>query len=368
MIAELLTATRGEIESNAGIESPPGGPFRARLFHSQIPPFVIASSILADALACSGLGTLWWTGLILLMAAVGLLWASRFVRESTLVYIGLWHAVAAGLDLSRWLAPWDGTAMLLGWLAITLALAALLLWLAGVVGRRCRLGVIYWAPCLNTALGLTIGVFALAITARVMTRDAFGLAAVALVLDSAVFLLCGNSRRWAGMIYPAVASFTAATYVVLLSVGPQDPAMAYVLGLNAVVQGLLVWVLGDLCRRFRVEWPGSCARPLFHSALILTVLAIPPAYRSPVSMALVALSFLLTVKSLPSAKWMYPAGAAIGAVVYFPWLSHVSRIELLAVSIAGAYLLWLIGLWIRRNKARSPFGSAWRPWITNDLR
>ena len=50
-------------------------------------------------------------------------------------------------------------------------------------------------------------------------------------------------------MYPAVASFTAATYVVLLSVGRQDPTMAYVLGLNAVVQGLVVWVLGDVCRR-----------------------------------------------------------------------------------------------------------------------
>ena len=69
--------------------------------------------------------------------------------------------------------------------------------------------------------------------------------------------------------------------------------MAYVLGLNAVIQGLLLWGLGDLCRRSENAWTRSYAPPLFHSALVLTVLAIPLAYRSPVTMVLVAISFLL---------------------------------------------------------------------------
>jgi tetratricopeptide (TPR) repeat protein len=322
----------------------------ARLFVAQIPPFVVVLSFLADALAWHGLGAYWWTGLVYLMAALGLLWSSRLVREPLLVYLGLWHAVAAGLDLSRWLIPWQGTGLLCGWLAVSLALTALGLWAAGVVGRKCRLDAIYWAPCLNTALGLTIGVAGLAIAGRLLARNAFLLCSVALFLDCVIYVLLSRSRQWAGLLYPAVASFTTASYVILLSVGTPDPANAYILGLNAVAQGLILWVLGDLSRRFADAWLRGCTRPLFHSALALTVLTIPFAYRSPVTMSLVALSFLLTVKSLPSTRWIYPTAAAIGAAVYFPWLSQLSRIEFLAASLVGAYLLWLIGLTVRRHK------------------
>jgi tetratricopeptide (TPR) repeat protein len=326
------------------------GPARARLFFSRIPRFVVVGSFLGDALAWMNWGTTGWTWPIILMAAAGLLWASRFVRESALVYVGLWHLVAAAVDLACWLVPWGSTGILLGWLAVTLALAALGLWLSGVAGRKYGLAVTYWAPCLNTALGLTLGVSSLAVAAPMMTRSAYVLGAGALVLDALIFLLIATSRSWAGLIYPAVAAFTTASYVILLSVGEPDPAKAYVLGLNAVIHGLVIWIVGDVCRRLADAWPRACARPLFHSALILTILAIAPAYQSPLTMALVALAFLLTVKSLPSAEWIYPAAAAIGAAVYFPWLSHLPRIELLAASVVGAYFLWLIGLLARRSK------------------
>ena len=261
---------------------------------------MIVLSFLGDAMAWMNWGTSGWTWPIILMAAAGLLWASRFVRDEVLVYVGLWHAVAAVADLTLWLVPWNGTGIPVGWLAISLALLSLVLWLAGAIGRRRRLEPMYWAPCLNTSLLLTLGVFILATSARLLTRQSFLLGTAALVADSVILVLIGRTRQWAGLIYPAVASFTAASYVVLLSVGKQDPAMAYVLGLNAVVQGLAIWVLGDFCRRLASPWPQLCARPLFHSVLGLTVLAIAPAFDSPLTMSLVALSFLLTVKSLPS--------------------------------------------------------------------
>src|SRR5208282_2769312 len=89
----------------------------------------------------------------------------------------------------------------------------------------------------------------------------------------------------------------------------------------------------------------------FHSALILTVVAIPPAFRSPVTMGLVAVSFLLTVKSLPGAGWIYPALAAIGAALYFPWLSRLSLVERITACLALAYVLWMLGLLVRRGKS-----------------
>jgi len=156
------------------------------------------SSFLADAMAWMNLEEFRWSGLILLLAAVGLLWASRFVRESVLVYAGLWHAVGAVSCLSRSLYAWNGDALLVGWLAVTLAFSALALWLASLVARRCRLDDIYWLPCLNTALGLTGVVFVMAVNARVMAREAFELGASALVLDALVCLLIATSRRWSG--------------------------------------------------------------------------------------------------------------------------------------------------------------------------
>jgi len=48
---------------------------RARIFTSLIPSFVIVSSFLADAMAWMNLEAFEWSGLILLLAAAGLLWA-----------------------------------------------------------------------------------------------------------------------------------------------------------------------------------------------------------------------------------------------------------------------------------------------------
>ena len=117
-----------------------------------------------------------------MLTAIGLLWASRFVRERALVYIGLWHLVASILELTRWFLGGSSLGMLTGWLALALVLTALVLWLAGVVGRRCRLEETYWVPCLNTALALLAGVFVLAVLARAMTREAYAISAATLVL------------------------------------------------------------------------------------------------------------------------------------------------------------------------------------------
>ena len=232
---------------------------RARMFAALIPTFVIVSSFLADAMAWMNLESFRWSGLILLLAAAGLLWASRFVRESVLVYAGLWHAVGAVSCLSRSLYAWNGDALLVGWLAVTLASTALALWLASFAMKRCRLEDIYWGPCLNTALGLTAVVFVMAVNARVMAREAFEMGAPALVLDALVCLLIATSRRWSWLIYATVGCFVTAGYMILLSSEKPDPKMAYVLGLYAVIQGLVVWVSGDVCRRIKSPWPQACA-------------------------------------------------------------------------------------------------------------
>ena len=189
----------------------------------------------------------------------------------------------------------------------------------------------------------------LALAARIESRPAFILAASALAIDGVLLFLIGGVRRWAVLTYPAITSIVTASYVVLLSVGKGDPAMAYVLGLNAVLQALVLWPIGEVCRRSRGEWTKRYAPPLFHSAVALTFLAVVPAYASPVTMVLVAVSFLLAIKGLPSAGWIYPAAAAIGLALYVPWLSHLSRPGLLAACVAGAYVLWAAGEVLRRH-------------------
>ncbi len=91
-----------------------------------------------------------------------------FVRDQVLVYTGLWHAVAGLSCLSSTVHVWNSNALQVGWLAVTLAVIALALWLASLVARNPRLENIYRVPCLNTALGLAGVVFVMAVDARTM--------------------------------------------------------------------------------------------------------------------------------------------------------------------------------------------------------
>ena len=58
---------------------------------------------------------------------------------------------------------------------------------------------------------------------------------------------------------------------------------------------------------------------------------------------LVAVSCLLTVKSLPRAEWLYGTVAALLAACYFRWLSDLPRIELVAWATLGGFRVWGTG-------------------------
>ena len=85
-------------------------------------------------------------------------------------------------------------------------------------------------------------------------------------------MLLGADMAQAELTYAAVFHFVTATYLVLFSVGKNDPAMAYVLGLAAVVEAIVLWGIGFVCQRVRDTWTIECARPLFHWAVLLTAL------------------------------------------------------------------------------------------------
>src|SRR6202034_2694224 len=141
----------------------------------------------------------------------------------------------------------------------------------------------YSEPCFHTACFLMIGAYVAAVVARGLGREAYLLAAATLGVNVLV----------------------TAIYLVLFSVGNNDPNLAYVLGLAAVSQAIALWGIGFVCERVRDAWTKDCARPLYHWAVLLTGVAALLCDRSSVVLALVSLSFLLTVKSLSRADWLY---------------------------------------------------------------
>ena len=153
------------------------------------------------------------------------------------------------------------------------------------------------------------------------------------------------------MTYAAVFHFVAASYVVIFSVGKNNPEMAYVLGLVAVVEALLCWTIGFACRRASHAWTKECGWPLDHWAIVLTGVAILLSDRSPLVLGLVGLAFLLMVKGRPRVEWLYGTVAALVAASYFEWFSTASRPGWMAFATLTAFALWGLGVLIQRIQA-----------------
>ena len=64
-----------------------------------------------------------------------------------------------------------------------------------------------------------------------------------------VTILLARTLGTPELTYVAVFHFVSATYLVLFSVGKNDPTMAYVLGLAAVIEAILLWCIGLICQR-----------------------------------------------------------------------------------------------------------------------
>ncbi|MFI5459899.1 MAG: tetratricopeptide repeat protein [Isosphaerales bacterium] len=351
-IAEALRSwlSRSELRTNADQTAGVVDRRWAGTFLAAIPRSAIVLTFVADWLGLLNIDQTWLTGLVFLLGSASLLWLTRLAGRRSLVYLGLAQLVAGTLDLSSCAAGWNDPILLAGWLAVTAALLGLALWSVGVAARRFGLHEFYFEPCLHTAFALSVGAWIVALDAQVLGREAYRLSAAALGLNVLVTMLLARTWRTAELTYAAVFHFVTASYVVILSVGRNDPSMAYVLGLCAVVEAIVLWGIGFVCQRARGVWTNDCARPLFHSALLLTSLAVPLSDRSFVVLALVGVSFLLTVKSLPRAEWLYATVAALGAACYFRWLSQLSRIELIGCLTLAAFGLWALGVLIQRYK------------------
>lgn len=323
----------------------------ALVFSSALPAFALMMTVTGVVLAiCDWIpgGT---SAAVLGLAALTMFWQTRTYRDAAPVHAGIGLAVASALVFCSWTVGWADQGVGLGWLAFTAAFAGLLLWCAGMFVRGRAGMALFDGPCWMWASALTGATFALAVCGRAGSRAAFSIAAPALLLNTLACVLLAVVRRLPGWTFAAVGSLVTGVYVVLLSVGRPDPRLAYVLGLVAVVLAIVLWVVGWLCRhRLSPEWERVFALPLSVSSLALTVLAIPPAYHSPVSMVLVSVAFLLISKSFPRAEWLYPTLAALGCAVYFAWLDGVSRSHLVMAVTGAAYVVWGLGVLLRRYR------------------
>src|SRR5262249_32921283 len=129
-----------------------------------------------------------------------------------------------------------------------------------------------------------------------------------------------------------------------------DPAMAYVLGLAAVIEAIVLWAVGFGCQRLGDGWARACAGPLYQATVALTVLGILLADRSAMVMGLAAVAFLLTVKSLGRVEWLYGTVATLTAACYFRWLVPMSLIQVIGFATGAAFVLWVSGVLVQRFK------------------
>ena len=218
------------------------------------------------------------------------------------------------------------------------------------LARRAGLPAFYTEPCREVAFLLTIVAFIVALDARYLGRQAFPIGVAALATNALVTVLLPASWRRTEFIYPAVFHVVAATYLVLFSTGNNDPAMAYVLGLAAIIESLLLWLGSLLCACAGSPIVLGCAPPLGHCAVFMTGLAVLLCAHSPLTMALVSLSFLLAVKSLPRAEWLYGSIAALTVACYWTWFENWSGPPLVGLVLLAAFGLWIIAVLVQRHK------------------
>ncbi|WP_074317585.1 tetratricopeptide repeat protein [Singulisphaera sp. GP187] len=323
---------------------------RARVFLAGLPDAVLILVLLAVVMAAGGGG-----GQSVSVAAtfalggVAWLWLTRFRREVALVYLGIGLVVASQLVLGWGRVAWPDPGIGLGALALISAASALALWRTGYVVRREGGDSFYAIPCSVMALGMTGLVFVLAFLARFVSRDAYPASAGALLANSVVLILLTATWRTPRLTYAAVVSLVSATYLTLFSIGRSDPSKAYILGLVAVIEGLGLWRIGLLTLRSgRAETIRIYARPLFMSSLLLTVLAIPTSLSSAVAMSLIAVAFLLMVKSFPAAGWLYAAFGSLVCVLNLTLLPRLSGEQRMAGAVLGVFALWGVGVVAQR--------------------
>ena len=166
-----------------------------------------------------------------------------------------------------------------------------------------------------------------------------------------VTMLLARTWRRAELTYFAVFHFVTATYLVLFSVGNNDPNMAYVLGLAAVGQAIALWGIGFVCERVRDAWTSECC-PAALSLGRSFDRRRGFAQRSVIPRARLGGPIVPLDGQEPSQrKTGFTARSPLcSAACYFRWLGELPRLELIACATLAAFVLWGLGVLIQRYK------------------
>ena len=321
----------------------------ADLFARVIPALEVVVAALACGLAVYGLEDRLSLSLTFALSALAMFWSTRFRLHPRIVDLGLAYAVAAVLCLTLWRLQPLGFGLALSWLVLAASICGLLLGGFGRFTESKTWGRVY-APCsFRAASILGWGVLPFAVLASAFGPNSYRAATAALLVNAVSLIGLTWFRGRAAFCYRALFSFTLAVYVVIFSVGKSDPNSFYILGLVGVLIALLFSTAGFVASWKRdASWVQLIAKPLFNSALVLTVGATFPAFRAPWTNALIALSFLLFVKAIPSRYWLYPAIAFLANGIYWGVVVDFSETRYVIAAMVAAYQLWLLGLLVRR--------------------
>ena len=331
----------------------PGWLSELNLFAASLPWFELGTVAIGVGLCALGWENSLAVALTFVASAVAMLWSTRLRPLEIRVHAASILAVCAIFSVTGAIFPYDPR--ILGeqaFASVLSAIAFLAAWRFS--STRANLSF-YQQPFLLAASVLTVMVFGLAGFGTVNETVAYRVSAVALALNIVPILILVEIRRGTLLTFRAIASGVAAVYVVVLSIGEAKPENAYILGLIAIILALLLSAIGFAVRL----WPNETedrdrlyAGPLFASSLLLTLIGVWIAYKSPVSMLLAALSFLLFVKSLPARKWLYPTVGCLVCAFYHAVLIHWPEDRLAIAALAIGFGLWLLALLVRKVEPR----------------
>src|SRR5439155_9389964 len=126
-----------------------------------------------------------------------------------------------------------------GWMAITAAVAALILQSAGFAGRRRGWDRLYATPCFVTSLVVAVGMLPYVLVECAPSPATHLLCAGALLLEAAVFLRMIAIFPGADCLYPVVGALAGAVYLAAF-----DGAPARRLPVAALAAAFILWGLG----------------------------------------------------------------------------------------------------------------------------
>jgi tetratricopeptide (TPR) repeat protein len=338
-------------------EVTPTLPTARRAFGAALPWFAPLATLAALALALADLPAGAFAAITadLMLGAVVFLWLTRLRREAGLVHIGLVAAWLASLSGCLWalgVRDFAGAPGIdAGWLALTTAAVGLAPCLLIGWGRRWEVDRYYLDPLRDVGMLLAAATFLMVAFARAETYAAYPTCVAALLLLVATLVAWAALERDPWRTGGAIVAFVVAAYLTLFELGRGRAGHVSALGVLASLLAVLSWGIDRAVRgRLREPWHPVFARPLLAATLILATLALPPDWGAPGPLLLAALPFLLVVKSLPAAEWLYAVLAIVAASATFAIVRGPGFDALIPAAVVGAFACWALGLLVRRAK------------------